>query len=355
MRRIAAPFALAVLAAQVAFAQPSPPAMGGPGPQTEPSYDLDGTLADGVPVRGTVAVRRVGRDTVLDARLVGAGLPQQLVVRGERMADGSLRFKLPGTPGLRGALARDGSGTAPRYIYLRRNADGTVSGGGLAEDGTTALGGLHGTRALPAPTPIAPDKAPPAVCEPGPRSGLASVVNGGVVGSKVTGAVRTFVGALWDFYKPGSRRFEELRGDVTPAQTTLLAQRLAANRTPPFSPEVIYAEARTLAKTPEEALRLSFALLVDQGAGQLPLAPIPGIDEDLPRHDKYEHFFGSAILAQRGNGTGSFTVGWLKEVMDGLPGGTGYDQDDLMADALGADFGQRLHCGEVDVDPIRRR
>jgi hypothetical protein len=344
MARIATQFALVLLAAHVSLAQPVAvaPSRGGPGSRSTPSYDLTGTLSDGVPVRGSVAVRMDRGVPVLDARLDAPGVPPLLMVRGERLPDGSVRFKLPGTPGLRGVIAQDGSGKAPRYIVLRKNADGTVSGGGQAEDGTP-LGSLSGTRTPPPAPPVVPDKAPPAACDADAPI------------SHIPNAVSTFGRALWDFYKPGSRSFEELRGDVTREQTTALAQRLAANRTPPFSPEVLYAEARTLASTPAEALRLAFGLLVDQGPGALGLAELPGIDGDLPRHDKYEHFFASAILAERGNASGSFTVGWLKEVMDGLSGGTGYDEDDLMADALGADFGQRLHCGDVDVTPVRRR
>jgi hypothetical protein len=341
MARIATQLALAVIAAQVSLAQASP------------SYDLTGTLSDGVPVRGSVAVRMDRGVPVLDARLDATGVPPLLMVRGEKLPDGSVRFKLPGTPGLRGALARDGSGKAPRYIYLRRNADGTVSGGGLAEDGTTALGALRGTRAAPAPTATAPDKAPPAVCEP-PVGRYAAVLNGGVAGRETGRALKTFAHALWDFFKPGSPAFEGVRSDITKDQTTQLAQNLARNRTPPFTPDMIYAEARAVAKTPGEALRLAFALFPDGHGHSMALAPLAGIDEDQHGVDKYEHFFVSAIMAERGNATGSFTVGWLKEVMDGLPGGTGYDEDDLMADALGADFGQRLRCGDVDVAPIRR-
>ena len=45
----------------------------------------------------------------------------------------------------------------------------------------------------------------------------------------------------------------------------------------------------------------------------------------------------SAILAHRSNARGSFTVGWLKEVMDEVSG-SGYSDPDLLADALGAEL-----------------
>lgn len=333
MTRIATTLALALLAAQVVLAQPAP---------TPSTYDLTGTLSDGVPVRGTVGVRMDRGVPVLDARLDAPGVPPLLMVRGERLADGSVRFKLPGTPGLRGALARDGSGKAPRYIVLRKNADGTVSGGGQAEDGSS-LGSLSGTRTPPPPPPVVPDKTPPAVCNADAPIG------------HYPRAIGTFGRALWDFFKPGSNAFEGVRSDITKEQTTQLVQNLARNRTPPLTPEMIYAEARAMTKTPGEALRLSFAMFPDGHGHTFPLAPLPGIPDDQHGIDKYEHFFVSAIMAERGNATGSFTVGWLKEVMDGIPGGTGYDDHDLMADALGADFGQRLHCGDVNVAPIRRR
>jgi len=331
MTRIATTLALALLAAQVVFAQPATPS----------TYDLTGTLSDGVPVRGTVGVRMDRGVPVLDAKLDAPGVPPLLMVRGERLADGSVRFKLPGTPGLRGALLQDGSGKAPRYIVLRKNADGTVSGGGQAEDGSP-LGSLTGARTPPPAPAVAPDKAPPAVCNADAPIG------------HYPRAVGTFGRALWDFFKPGSPAFEGVRSDITKDQTTQLVQNLARNRTPPLTPEMIYAEARAMTKTPGEALRLSFAMFPDGHGHTFPLAPLPGIDEDQHGVDKYEHFFVSAIMAERGNATGSFTVGWLKEVMDGLPGGTGYDQHDLMADALGADFGQRLHCGDVNVAAVRR-
>jgi hypothetical protein len=146
--------------------------------------------------------------------------------------------------------------------------------------------------------------------------------------------------ALWDFYRPGSRRFEELRGDATRAQTDAL--RAALPWPGPFSPEQLYAAARARTGSAREALALSFGLLVDHG--DLPLAPLPGIPPEAPRHDKYEHFFASAIMARRGNARGSFTVGWLKEVLDEVSGTTGYDEEDLIADALGAEFGQSLQC-----------
>jgi hypothetical protein len=149
--------------------------------------------------------------------------------------------------------------------------------------------------------------------------------------------------ALWDIAKPGSRGFEELRGEATSETVKALLARLHERRASVvWTPYVIYTEARALSPTRREALQLSLALLIENY--DLPLAPMPGIDPEEPLHDKYEHFFASAVLAHRSNAMGSFTVGWLKEVGDQF--GTGYSEPDLMADALGAEFGQNLQSGE---------
>lgn len=156
------------------------------------------------------------------------------------------------------------------------------------------------------------------------------------------GAART----AWDFFKPGSRRLEELRGPVTRAQTQELKRFLDSYGSAPLTPTRIFRAARLKSRTDQDALRLAFALVVDERA--LKLQQIVGIPASAPIHDKYEHFFASAIMAHRSNAAGSFGVGWAKEVLDEIArDGTGYDENDLVADALGADFGQALLEGRV--------
>lgn len=262
---------------------------------------------------GELTLRRDGADLVLSGRLDG----QDLRLRGTKQGD-AWRFVLPGTPGLAGAL--DGTRGAPRVLLLKRGA-GDVLEGRIEAQGSQPTT-FHGARRRQAP----------AECKPTrdrwwSRHGV---------------AVWEVGRALWDFYKPGSRRLEELRGDVSLAQTRALRARLE-QRPRPWTPEVIYEEARAMTTSAREALELSFGLACDQL--DMPLAPLPGIDPSETIFDKYEHFFASAILAHRANATGSFTVGWLKEVMDELSHGA-YSEADLMADALGAEFGQRLQCGD---------
>ncbi|MCA8925162.1 MAG: hypothetical protein KDD82_25350 [Planctomycetes bacterium] len=148
--------------------------------------------------------------------------------------------------------------------------------------------------------------------------------------------------ALWDLFKPGSRGLEELRGYSTGDDTQ--AMRAAMDTIPgPWTPAQIYRVARGQETSDRAALELAFGFLVDQR--NLPLQQLPGIDsEDV--HDKYEHYFASAILAHRSNATGSFAVGALKEMLDEVSG-SGYSEDDLIADALGAEFGQELIKGKV--------
>lgn len=150
--------------------------------------------------------------------------------------------------------------------------------------------------------------------------------------------------ALWDFYKPGSRNFEELRGDFDAADTKAVKD-LVAQLPKPRTPETIFRVARGQTHSDLEALQLAFATVVDH-ASSLDLQQLPGIDANEPIYDKYKHFFGCAVMSYRSNGTGSFFVGWLKEVMDGATG-SGYSEPDLIADALGADFAERLLRGEV--------
>ncbi|HBP17538.1 MAG TPA: hypothetical protein DEA08_07085, partial [Planctomycetes bacterium] len=150
--------------------------------------------------------------------------------------------------------------------------------------------------------------------------------------------------ALWDFYKPGSRNFEELRGDFEGSDTQAVKEQV--EKLPkPRTPETIFRVARARTQSDIEALQLAFATVVDH-ATSMDLQQLPGIDAQEPIYDKYKHFFGCAVMAYRSNGTGSFFVGWLKEVMDGATG-SGYSEPDLIADALGADFAERLLRGEL--------
>ncbi|MCO5166132.1 MAG: hypothetical protein M9894_07165 [Planctomycetes bacterium] len=276
--------------------------------------DFTYVLTGGAP--GEVTLRREGEGLRLTGRLDG----RDLDLRGERHGDG-WRFVLPGTPGITGVLAgREAAG--PRVLVVRR-APGDVLEGRL-EGGGAALVSLRGARKR---APVVPAECAPTRDRWWSRHGVATWELGR---------------SLWDFFKPGSRRLEELRGPMTQQDARGLRTRL--ERLPaPWTPEMIYAEARAMTSSPREALQLAFALTVDHV--DLPLAQLPGIDPREPVFDKYAHFFGSAILAHRANATGSFTVGWLKEVMDRVSGGE-YSHDDLMADALGAEFGQRLQCGE---------
>ena len=148
--------------------------------------------------------------------------------------------------------------------------------------------------------------------------------------------------ALWDFFKPGSRAFEELRGEASRADTDALKRALEEFTPKPWGPHEIYTAAREQSLDDRSALELAFAFTVDQSWEQRPLQ---GIEKGEPLHDKYEHYFASAIMAHRSNAAGSFFVGWLKEVGDSM--GTGYSEPDLMADALGAEFGESLAAGQV--------
>lgn len=149
--------------------------------------------------------------------------------------------------------------------------------------------------------------------------------------------------ALWDFYKPGSRDFEELRGDYEARDTQRVLARLS-QLPGPLTPAVIFRVARAETQSDLGALQLSFATVLDH-AHSLELEQLPGIAAEEPVFDKFKHFFGCAVMAYRSNGAGSFFVGWLKEVMDGATG-SGYSEPDLIADALGADFAERLLRGQ---------
>lgn len=328
MGRAAVALLLAALLAAPAAAQPS----------ASHFYPVEGRRGD-EPVRGDVVVRRDGERLHVSGRLEGPGLPGTFRGVAERTADG-WRLVLPGTPGAAGVLrdlGRTPQEVPPRILYLRRGPNDTLQGTLVGPDGQT-LGTVRG--AAPPEPP-----APPPAGECRPTSDRWWSTHG--VAAWELGR------ALWDFYKPGSRRLEELRGDVTQADTRAARARLERDYAPPYSPEELYAAARSLSPDPARALRLAFGLAVDAGV-ELPLERLPvTTDPKEPMYDKYEHFFASAIMAHRSNARGSFRVGWLKEVMDGIPGGSGYSEEDLMADALGAEFGQGLQCGEPPAPPRR--
>ena len=149
--------------------------------------------------------------------------------------------------------------------------------------------------------------------------------------------------AFWDLIKPGSRRFEEFRGDSDAALSAKIAARL--DLTQELSVARLYRAAR--AETPDDraALQAAFGFLVD--TPDLSFRQFPGIPAGEQRADKYQHFFVSAFLAHRSNLEGSLVVGWAKEVLDMRPGGSGYNDQDLFADLLGASFGEALRFGEV--------
>lgn len=270
------------------------------------TYDVAG--------QGPMTLRRDGEALVLTGRIGG----QDVAVRSEGAATaGEWRFVLPGTPGIAGVLAGRRGG-APRVLIVRRAAGDTLEGR-IEAQGQAAVP-LRGTRRV----------EPVAECKPKSDRWW----------SRHAVGLWGFARAMWDFYKPGSKRFEELRGASTRADTRALRARLERGPSP-WTPEMIYREARALTSSNRAALELAFGLTVDDF--DLPLAPIPGISPDEVLFDKYSHYFGSAILAHRSNAPGSFGIGVLKEVMDEVSGG-GYSEDDLMADALGAELGQSLQC-----------
>lgn len=311
MRRAVWVLAVSVCAG-AARAQERPPALQGPW-----TYQVEGALV-GAPIAGRITLDRVGADGVsLEARLSATGggkLPASFSGRGQAQ---TLGWRFPLSAGMAARLSGPPSARHADAVLVRRLPGDAVRGWVIL--GGRVRGTFTGQR-------VADPSRP---CRPTRDAWWARH------------AVATWeVGrALWDFYRPGSERLEALRGDVTPAQTAALRAALAGPG--PFSPEQVYAAARARTGDAAAALQLSFALTLDHP--ELPYAPLPGIPAEAPREDKYKHFFASAIMARRGNARGSFTVGWLKEVMDELTG-SGYDDLDLMADALGAEFGQSLQC-----------
>lgn len=304
---------LGLLAAAPTRAQDRPPALQGPW-----TYQVEGQLLS-QPLRGRITVDRLQSGGVgLEGRLeeTGGRLPATFQATGQAAPMG---WRFPLAVGL---IERLGGGSGPQRAnaLILRRLPGDAVRGYVVLDGRVR-GTLHGRRVF--------DPARP--CRPTRDAWWARH------------AVATWeVGrALWDFYRPGSQGLEALRGEVSAAETAAL--RAALPPSPAYSPEQLYAAARARTRSAKQALPLAFALVLDH-EHELVFAPLPGIPLEAPLADKYKHFFASAIMARRGNARGSFTVGWLKEVMDELTGGTGYDELDLIADALGAEFGQALQC-----------
>lgn len=310
---------LIVVVAAVACAAPASAQDAAPAAHT---YVVTGTL-DGKPVKGEVTVRREGQ------RLLVEGTLGDRAFRGLGEKTGDVwRVELPGSRGAAAVIATLGSArrpVPPRVLLLRRGPNDTLQGT-ITGEGGAQQGALTGA------------VKPPAECRPVRDTWWA----------RHPVALWEIGRALWDLYKPGSRGLEELRGPITQEQTRVL--RAALDKGPkPLTTDSIYAAARALVRTPREALQLSFALLVDH-PDLGPLKPLPGQPPGSTEiHDKYEHFFASAIMGHRANGQGSFNVGLLKEVLDEVSGqagygGTGFSDDDLLADAQGAEFGQSLQC-----------
>src|SRR5690606_10287778 len=158
-------------------------------------------------------------------------------------------------------------------LVLTRGAGGAVDGV-LYRDGA-AVGRLSRARAEPPP----PAEPAPAECKPTQDAWWARH------------AVATWgVGrALWDFFKPGGRSFEELRADIRAGERAALRAGLVRSAAKPWGPAAIYRAARARPPDDRTALQLCFALLVDHR--RLPLRRLAGNAEDEPIHDKYEHFF----------------------------------------------------------------
>jgi hypothetical protein len=292
------------------------------------TYVVTGTL-DGKPVKGEVTVRRDGARLLVEGTL-GDREFRGLGEKSGPEAGGAWRVELPGSRGAAAVIATLGSArrpVPPRVLLLRRGPNDTLQAT-VADEAGAQVGTLAGA------------VRPPAECRPVRDTWWA----------RHPVALWEIGRALWDLYKPGSRGLEELRGPVTTEHTKVL--RAALEKGPkPYTTDSIYAAARALVRTPREALQLSFALVVDH-PDLGPLKPLPGQPPGSTEvHDKYEHFFASAIMAHRSNGQGSFNVGLLKEVLDEVSGqagygGTGFSEDDLLADAQGAEFGQGLQCRE---------
>lgn len=276
-------------------------------------------------LEGQVLRGRVGWESVAEQRLLVARLGEWSG-RGEQVAPGRYRFVLhrvvPNRVGasqaLRGITSASGSQTETMELLVDRRQGFRAA---LRQDGKV----LSRVR-KPAP---APSGEPPE---------LLRSTWWGTLPVAAWGTGR----ALWDFFKPGSRAFEELRGDATRADTERLKGALEEFTPKPWGPHEIYSAAREQSLDDRSALELAFAFTVDQSWEHRPLL---GIAESEPLHDKYEHYFASAIMAHRSNAQGSFFVGWLKEVGD-IPG-TGYSEPDLTADAMGAEFGETLAAGRV--------
>ncbi|MBL4849831.1 MAG: hypothetical protein JKY65_30250 [Planctomycetes bacterium] len=246
--------------------------------------------------------------------------------RGERIAPGRYRFLLtrvvPNTRGASGALkglSVDGTRTETMELLVDKTKGFRAA---LRKEGKV-LSRVEETR----PPPPATD--PPYLIR---RTWW------GRYPVAAWGTARSF----YDFFKPGSSAFEELRGDVDRAETKALRKALEDFTPKPWGPAEIYRAAREMSLTDHLALQLSFGFSVDE---RWEMRQMIGIDAKEPLHDKYNHYFASAVMAHRSNAQGSFFVGWLKEVGD-IPG-TGYSKPDLVADALGAQFGESIVAGRV--------
>lgn len=292
-----------------------PPALQGPW-----TYQIQGRLA-GRPLRGQVTLDREGeRGVRLESRLEGAGLPRPFAASGTAAPMG-WRFAIP-VQGVTDRLQGRAPDARPSEVRIRRLSGDRVQGF-ITEHGRVR-GSFTGRRVN---DPLRP-------CRPTRDAWWARHA----VGTWEVGR------AMFDLFRPGGG-YEGLRGGATLAHTNALRAALVGPG--PFNPDQIYAAARARTGSAAQALELSFALIQDHT--DLPLAPLPGIPPEAPRWDKYNHYFASAILARRSNATGSFWVGMIKEVLDEASAAVGmddhgWDDHDIMADALGAEFGQSLQC-----------
>jgi len=301
---------------------------------------LSGTLALAQPVP---AGRKLGTGTKIETRLEGQDLRGRVgweVVGGERALVARL-----------GDWSGRGTRVAPgRYVFKlqrkrskQRGAVGVLRGTSVSGEHTETMELLvdrnEGFRAA-----LRQDgKVLTRVREPAPL----------VVGEPPKLLRRTWWGTLpvaawgtavtaFDFFKPGSQGFEEMRGETTREDSQALRKALEEFTPKPWGPAEIYRAARELSLSDYLALQLAFGFSIDE---RWEMRELIGIDSKEPLHDKYNHYFASAVMAHRGNAQGSFFVGWAKEVGD-IPG-TGYSEPDLVADALGAEFGESIAAGRV--------
>lgn len=310
---------LVLLTGALAFGQPVPAGTPlGAGTKIE-------TRLKGQSLAGRVGWERIGNKRQLVARL------GEWSGRGERVAPGRYRFKLErvvknqgGVVGVLSGKETKGTRRESMELLVDRN-DGFRAA--LRQEGKV----LSRVR----------EPAPVVVGEP-PE--LLRRTWWGTLPVAAWGTART----AFDFFKPGSQGFEEMRGDSSRADTRALRKALEEFTPKPWGPAEIYRAAREQSLSDYLALQLAFGFTIDE---RWDMRQMIGIDAAEPLHDKYEHYFACAVMAHRGNATGSFFVGWAKEVGD-IPG-TGYSEPDLVADALGSEFGESLAAGRV-LDHARR-